>query len=249
MQQKENINTMLYRYETHCHCSQCSACSRSTSQELVRAYHKAGFAGMVLTDHFVLGNSAVDRSLPWEEQMKCQYQPYLDAKEVGDSLDFDVIFGIEHAYGDGKELLFYGIDLNFLLSNPDIPEISVEELVARVKSYGGIVVQAHPYRNRWYVNMEVGPRADLIDGVEVYNSCNQPGEDKQALALAKSGSFLMTCGGDIHRASDPRLGMAGIALPYRIRNEKELVSALKSGDCQYIIGGNIIKEIREADLP
>lgn len=240
---------MLYRYETHCHCSQCSACGRSTAQELVRAYHKAGFAGLVLTDHFVLGNTAVDRSLPWEEQMRCYYQAYLDAKKVGDSLDFDVIFGIEHAYGDGKELLFYGIDLPFLLSNPDIPEIPLEDLVARVKAYGGIAVQAHPYRSRWYVNMEVGPRADLIDGVEVCNTCNQPGEDAKALELARSGNFLMTCGGDIHRADDPRLGMTGIALPFRVRNEKELVAGLKSGQCQYIIGGKIIPQIRESDLP
>ena len=240
---------MLYKYETHCHSSQASACSRSTSQELVRAYHAAGFAGLVLTDHFVLGNTAVDRRAPWEEQMKCYWNAYLDAKEVGDTLDFDVIFGIEHAYGDGKELLFYGIDLDFLLANPDIPEIPLEELVRRVHSYGGIAVQAHPYRCRWYVNMEVGPRTDLIDGVEVCNICNQPGEDRKALRLAQEGGFLMTCGGDIHKADDPRLGVTGIALPYRIHNEKELVTALKNGDQHYIIGGKIVGEIQEEDLP
>ena len=36
---------MYYRYETHCHCSECSACSRSTAADLVRAYHAAGYAG------------------------------------------------------------------------------------------------------------------------------------------------------------------------------------------------------------
>ena len=240
---------MLYQYETHCHCSQGSGCGKSTSQEMVRAYHAAGFSGLVLTDHFVLGNTAVDRSLPWAKQMQCYWQAYLDAREVGKELDFDVIFGIEHAYGDGKEILFYGIDLDFLLANPDIPEIPLEELVRRVHDHGGIAVQAHPYRCRWYVNMEVGPRTDLIDGVEVHNICNQPGEDAKALALAKSGGFLMTCGGDIHVAEDPRLGQAGIALPYRIRSEKELVSALKSSDCRYIIGGKIYPKITPELLP
>jgi len=240
---------MLYKYETHCHCTQCSRCGRSTSQEMVRAYHAAGFAGLVLTDHFVLGSTAVDRNLSWADQMKCYWQAYLDAKQVGDELDFDVIFGIEHAYGDGKEILFYGIDLPFLLANPDIPEISVDELVDRVHAYGGIAVQAHPYRNRWYVNMAVGPRADLVDGMEVYNLGNQPGEDKQALELAKSGHYLMTCGGDIHLASDPRIGIAGIALPYRIHDEKELVAALKRSDHQYIVGGKIYPEITPEILP
>lgn len=240
---------MYYRYETHCHCSQCSACSRSTSQELVRAYHRAGFAGMVLTDHFIHGNTAVDRSLPWEEQMHCFYQAYLDAKEVGDALDFDVIFGIEEGYGNGKEVLIYGIDLTFLLNNPDMPTLTLDELTDRVHSYGGIVVQAHPYRDRPYVNMAVGPRADIVDGIEVCNTGNAPGEDRKALQLAKTKDYIITCGGDIHRAEDPRIGMTGIALPYRIHDEKALVAALKSGECRYIIGGKIVREIREEELP
>lgn len=240
---------MYYRYETHCHSSQCSACSRSTSQELVRAYHRAGFAGMVLTDHFIHGNTAVDRSLPWAEQMRCFYQAYLDAKEVGDALDFDVIFGIEEGYGDGKEVLIYGIDLTFLLNNPDMPTLTLDELTDRVHSYGGIVVQAHPYRDRPYVNMAVGPRADIVDGIEVCNTGNAPGEDRKALRLAKTKDYIITCGGDIHQAEEPRLGMTGIVLPYRIHDEKALVAALKSGDCRYIIAGEIVREIREEDLP
>ena len=187
---------MLYKYETHCHCSQCSACGRSTAQELVRAYHQAGYAGLVLTDHFIRGNTAVDRSLPWEDQMRSYHQAWLDAREAAEDLDFDVIFGIEHAYGDGKEVLIYGIDLAFLLANPDIPRLSLDELAARVHEYGGIVVQAHPYRNRSYVNMAVQPRADLVDGIEVYNVWNQPGEDKQALALSRQKPFILTSGGE-----------------------------------------------------
>ena len=240
---------MDYRYETHCHSSQCSACSRSTSQELVRAYHAAGFAGLVLTDHFIHGHTAVDLSLPWEEQMRCFYQAYLDAKKVGDELDFDVIFGIEEGIGSGKEVLIYGIDLPFLLANSDMPGLSLDELVVRVHAYGGIVIQAHPYRDRPYVDMSVEPRSDIVDGFEVCNVWNKSGEDKKALRLARTGEYLMTCGGDIHIAGDAKLGMTGIALPYRIHNEKELVAAIKSGDCRYIIGGKILSEITEDDLP
>ena len=240
---------MYYRYETHCHGSQCSACARSTTQELVRAYHAAGFSGMVLTDHFIHGNTAVDRRLPWEEQMRCFYQAYLDAKQVGDELDFDVIFGIEDGIGRGKEVLIYGIDLPFLLANPDMPTLPLEELTERVHAYGGIVIQAHPYRDRPYVDMSVEPRADVVDGFEIRNVWNKPGEDKKALRLARTGNYLMTCGGDIHVAGDSKLGTTGIALPYRIRNEKELVQALKSGDCRYIIGEKIVSEITEEDLP
>jgi predicted metal-dependent phosphoesterase TrpH len=240
---------MLYRYETHCHCSQCSACSVSRSEDLVRAYKAAGYTGLVLTDHFIHGNTAVDRNLPWKSRMRYYFEAYLQAKIAAEPLDFDVIFGIEHAYGDGKEVLIYGIGLPFLLENPDIPDLSLDELTVRVHKAGGIVIQAHPYRNRPYVNMAVGPRSDLADGIEVYNIGNKPGEDRQALTLAKSGAFIQTSGGDIHYAGDDRIGMAGIALPYRIRNEKELVAALKRGDHHYIIDGKIVPEIKEEMLP
>lgn len=239
---------MLYRYETHCHCSQCSACSVSSSMDLVRAYHAAGYAGLVLTDHFIFGNTAVDRSMSWKSQMRCYYEAYLQAKIAAEGLDFDVIFGIEHAYGDGKEVLIYGIDLHFLLENEDIPQISLDELVQRVHAYGGIVIQAHPYRDRAYVNMAVEPRSDLVDGMEVYNVCNNPGEDRKALALAQTGPYIQLSGGDIHAAFDKRIGMAGIALPYRIQNEKELVTALKQGDHSLIIDGAVIESLRAEHL-
>lgn len=235
---------MEYRYETHCHCSQCSLCARSSSQELVRAYHDAGYAGLVLTDHFIFGNTAVSSSLPWAQRMRSYYQAFLDAKAAAEGLDFDVIFGIEHAYGDGKEVLIYGVELDFLLVNPDIPRLSLDEFVERIHQAGGIVIQAHPYRNRSYVNMAVGPRSDLVDGIEVYNACNAPGEDPQALALAGQKDFILTCGGDIHHASDPRIGAAGIVLPYRVKTSKELADALKRRDHKFLVNRMVVDKLQ-----
>lgn len=240
---------MLYRYEMHCHCSQCSACAISTSQEMVRAYYDAGYAGMVMTDHFCLGNSAVDRTIPWAEQIECYYKAYLEACNAAKDLDFDVIFGIEHGYGNGKEVLLYGIDSQFLADNPDIPLLTLDELAARVHAAGGIMVQAHPYRNRRYIDMSIPPRDDLVDGLEVYNVGNKPGEDRQALSLSRTRPFILTSGGDSHWTEQAKPGRAGIALPYRVHNEKELVSALKRADHRLIIDGKILQEVTEEDLP
>lgn len=239
----------MYLYETHCHSSQCSACAISTSRELVRAYHRAGYAGLVLTDHFIYGNTAVPRELPWQARMQRYYDAYLEARAEGDALDFDVIFGFEHAYGDGKEVLVYGVGLDFLLVNPDIPQLSLEDLVHRIHEAGGIVIQAHPYRDRWYVNMAVGPRADLVDGIEVYNAGNNPGEDAQALALARSGNYILTSGGDVHWEKDAHIGAAGILLPHRVKNEWEFVQALKQRKHGFRIAHKNLTTIRREDLP
>lgn len=240
---------MPYLYETHCHGSQCSACGKSTTQDIVRAYHAAGYAGLILTDHFIRGNTAVDRSLPWDTKMRLFYDAYLDAKTVGDELDFDVIFGIEEGFGGGKEVLLYNIDLNFLLANPDMCEVSLDELVKRVHTYGGLVVQAHPYRNQSYINMDIPPRDDIVDGIEVYNANNgSPEENIQAFSLAQKRGLIMTSGGDVHKTVGDKLGMAGMAFPYRIRSGQEFVDALKRGDGRCVINGRVADPLDEECL-
>lgn len=239
----------MYLYETHCHCSQCSACAHSSSAEMVRGYHAAGYSGLVLTDHFIRGNTSVDRSLPWPERMQAYYDAYLEAKEEGDALDFDVIFGIEHAYGAGKEVLLYGIDLEFLLKNDDIRHISLGELADRVRAYGGLVIMAHPYRDRDYVDMSVQPQEEVLDGIELYNACNAPGEDLQALALAeRNPRYILTSGGDIHHWADPRIGSAGLWFDRRIRDGKELVAALKAGDYRFQVDRQQLPKIEAKHL-
>lgn len=237
---------MLYRYETHCHSSQCSKCAHSTAQELVSAYKAAGYAGLVLTDHFIHGNTCVDPSLPWNERMNRYYNAYLDARTEGKKLDFDVIFGLEHAYGGGQEVLCFGIDLAFLLDNPDIPQLSIGEFAARVHGYGGVLIQAHPYR---FGGWEVPVRMDIVDGLEIFNAGNDPSKNRMALEKAQEQPCILTSGADTHYKGESRIGQAGIALPYRVRDGKELVAALKKGDHRCIINGEIVSAVLEQGEP
>ena len=239
----------MYLYDTHCHSSDCSRCAISTSRELVRAYHTKGYAGIVLTDHFLRGNTAVDRSLPWEEKMRCYFKAYEEACDEARNLDFDVIFGLEHAYGDGKEVLVYGIDLAFLLENPDLADISLDAFVERVHGCGGIVVQAHPYRQRDYIRMDVGPRFDIVDGIEVYNAGNRPVDgDRRALAESRQIGCLVTSGSDIHNVHSAKLGKAGVVFLHRVRDSASFVDALRKDVCGYMVNGVIVPTIRENDL-
>lgn len=237
---------MRYRYETHCHASECSACAHSTARELVRAYKAAGYTGLVLTDHFIHGNTCVDPSLPWNEQMTCYYNAYLDAKSEGDKLDFDVIFGLEHAYGNGQEVLCYGIDLAFLLDNPDIPELTLEQFATRVHEYGGILIQAHPYRfGGWEIPILMG----IVDGLEIFNAGNDPVKNRMALEKAQQQPCILTSGADTHYKGEARIGQAGIALPDRVHNGKELVAALRRRDHRCIINGKVASANLEQGEP
>ena len=86
----------MYLYETHIHSKTASACAWNTPKEMVQAYKRAGYTGMILTDHFIKGNTRIPRDLDWASRMHMYYDAYLEAKEEGDKLDFDVVFGIEH---------------------------------------------------------------------------------------------------------------------------------------------------------
>ena len=223
---------MLYRYETHCHSSLCSRCAHASPEELVHAYHQKGFAGLVLTDHFIHGNTCVPAALPWEQRMQRYYDAYLAAQAAAKALDFDVLFGIEHAYGGGLEVLCYGIDLDFLLDHPDIADLSIETFSNRVRSYGGLVIQAHPYR---YGGTEIRLPMDALDGIEVYNAGNTPEKNQMARELVKGTTLIPTSGSDLHHITEPKLGTAGITLPYRVRTGMELVRALKRQDHELIL--------------
>ena len=71
---------MPFLYETHMHTCQGSACGRATGREQARVYRDAGYTGIIITDHFFGGNTAVDRRLPWAAQP-------LEAEEITAFLD------------------------------------------------------------------------------------------------------------------------------------------------------------------
>lgn len=165
---RRDAGAYTYRYEMHCHCNWCSACAHSSPQAMAQAYYQAGYAGMVLTDHFLSGNSAIDRSLPWKDKVEAYWRAYEAARDwaQGRSRDFAVLFGLEHQYGGGKEVLTYGIDLDFLLAHPDLDQYSLADYTDAVRRAGGLISMAHPYRHADYIDDTILPQPQYLDGAE-----------------------------------------------------------------------------------
>jgi predicted metal-dependent phosphoesterase TrpH len=236
------INTekgKFYRYELHCHDKLCSKCAHNLPEEMVHSYIEAGYDGMVFTNHFLRGNTAVDKSLPWKEKMEAYYNSYLRALNSVTDDNFNVFFGIEHNYGHGKEVLTYGIDLDFLVRNPDIDQLPLSEYTRLVREYGGFVSQAHPFRHASFIDPDVMPEPENLDAMETYNFFNTPEENQQAHEFAIDKGLYETSGADVHDYDCPSIGMAGMAFPYRIKTSGELVKALKAHDGKRIIKGII----------
>lgn len=200
---------MPFLYETHLHTSQGSACGVTPGREHVAHYKALGYAGIFITDHFFGGNCAPDRALPWETWVNQFCAGYEDAKIAGDKQGLQVFFGLEQRFA-GDEWLIYGLDKAYLLAHPDMPGWSRADWLRRVRAAGGCCVQAHPFRDRAYIDaihISLG-----VDGAEAANSGNLPAFDVLAARYAAKFHLFMTAGSDLHRegqfADDTLMGVA-----------------------------------------
>ncbi|MBR5783322.1 MAG: PHP domain-containing protein [Clostridia bacterium] len=226
----------MYKYELHTHSRGCSACAIAECTEIVDAAKEKGYAGIVFTNHFYRGNTSIDRNLPWKDFVEAYKQDYLIAKERGNKIGIDVIFGIEEGMGKGKEVLIYGIEADVIAGEPNFAAMDLKMLSDFVHKNGGVIYAAHPFRQRHYIaNPRQEPDLNYLDGIEVYNHGNTKEDNQYAAEYAKQKGVSTISGGDVHSVGD--LGTTGIATPIRIKSSKELVEVLKSGDYQLIIDG------------
>lgn len=187
---------MKYIYETHLHTNVGSKCGKSSPEDYIKPYKDIGYTGIIVTDHFFNGNCAVDRSLPWREQVDIYVSGYERAYEAGLKENFDVFFGFETRLGN-DEYLVYGLDKQWLYEHPEIVTATRVEQYRLVREGGGAVVQAHPYRERGYQDgIDLYPWC--ADAAEAYNLGNSQFEDRRALAYAKRLGLCVTAGSDIH---------------------------------------------------
>ncbi len=219
-----------YWYETHLHTKEASACSQSTAEELVHAYKEAGYTGIIVTDHFYRGNCAIDRNMPWKDWVEAFCKGYENAKAAGDEVGLQVFFGWEESH-QGTDFLIYGLDKQWMKQHPELKEISVEEQYKLLHQAGGMVIQAHPYREAWYIP-EIRQFPDCVDGVEVFNASHygrQTGEDGrslydvQAVEYALKYNLSQTGGSDIHSTN---LLYGGMAFAEKLTDIKDYMRAV-----------------------
>lgn len=217
---------MSYLYETHLHTSQGSGCGRSTGAEHARYYKEIGFQGIIVTDHFWGGNTAVPRDLPWKERVDWFCSGYEDAYAEGQKIGLDVFFGWEQCYNGDDEYLIYGLDKAWLLAHPEIEHATRREQIDLVHKYGGCVVQAHPFRTRDYIKYV---RLGLMycDGAEVANGGNHQPNDACAYRYAKAYGLPMTAGSDNH-FSHPGMQAMGVALENKLGSIHDFVRMIRS---------------------
>ena len=211
------------------HTKEGSACGRKSVHDMIKKYHSIGLSGAVITNHFSRGNTAVDRSLDWDSYLDGFCKCYFDGKKTAKKYDFDLLFGLEQSYGNGKEFLVYGITPEFLYSRPYLRSAGVEEWHRELKKAGGFLAYAHPFRDRPYIKEpDAMPDLSLCDGIECYNYCNQPPENEKAEKAFKNAGLPLIAGSDLHDDNFPACFSVGFNR--RIKTERDLADALRENN-------------------
>lgn len=207
------------------HTAEGSACARVRAADQVVQYKENGYDGILVTDHFVTGNSAVDRTLPWEQQMRMQFSGYDNALKAGKDCGLKVFCGIEFAY-KATEFILVGPDADWFIAHPDIVRMEPKEFLKFFNEEGFAIIQAHPFREASYIS-EIRLFPEESHAIETMNLGNYEERfDTKARELALKYNKPQTYGSDCHAIG--RLG-AGIELENEPEDEYDLKEIIRSG--------------------
>lgn len=225
-----------YRYETHMHTREGSACASSTGKEMARAHLDAGYTGIFVTDHFFNGNSAIPRELSWREKVELFCRGYESAKAEGERIGLQVFFGFEYGVS-GADFLVYNLDKQWLLAHEDLDKWDARQAFREMHQDGGLIIHAHPFRERNYIDhIQLYPRD--VDGVETVNGA-QCGIDfemnDRACQYARMFGLPMTAGSDSHHAD--RLFGSGVESPVRFAEPADYLRLLRAGELRLLQPG------------
>ena len=217
----------MFYYELHAHTNAGSLCSMVEPEEYVQFYIDKGFSGMVITDHFYHGNTSVNRRLNWDVFIDEFCEGYYRAKREGDKRGFTVFFGFEQKFSDGTdEYLVLGISPEWLKAHPEIRDMKRVPFFKTIKDAGGYVIQAHPFRIRYYVS-DIRLSLDYVDAVEVFNLGDDDKYSRRSFEYAKNLGLPMTGGTDVHSIENREI-VGGVALEKEVFSIEELIAEIRN---------------------
>jgi hypothetical protein len=156
------------------------------------------------------------------------------AGKEGARIGLDVFFGFEFNV-NGMEFLTYGLSPDFLLAHPDMDRLSVRQYSDLIRSSGGYLAQAHPYRKAYWIEKSGPVDPSLIDGVEVYNAStiDDKSSNARAHAFARLHGLPMQSGTDSHHTG--LSFTSGVALPKKAESIFDIIEAIKTGRAELIL--------------
>ena len=216
----------MYRYETHLHTAPVSPCASAGVRETLEFYKSQGYDGVFLTNHFLEGDIKVDPNDTYENKLKYYFSDYEEGLAIGREIGLKVFLGVELSYG-APDFLVYGLDKEWYFANPQIMEMDIRQKVEYIAESGGFVVQAHPFREAYYIDhIHLFPRS--VHAVEVINAGTAELANNMAKMYAENYGLLQVAGTDNHIAGRKHR-FAGVETDEPINCEADYARMVKDG--------------------
>ena len=222
----------MYKIELHLHTKYSSGCGQMSAEELISGYKAAGYAGIVVTDHYNRDPYAMKHIDPAADcdRLTPFLEGYYKMKKEGEKQGIRIYRGAELRFaGSFNDYQLYNYPASMLSDPEKLFTMGLEAFYDSHLGTGSLLIQAHPNRT-W-----CGP-ADpkFLDGVEVFNM--HPFHNNQnelTVAMAEANPHLIRTGGsDCHKPE--HLGRGGILSETLPKDEAALVGLLKSGHYKII---------------
>ena len=197
--------------DLHIHTFPASQCCSSSADEMLQEAVHIGLDAVCITDH----------NYVWQPN---------DIQALSQKHGIQVFMGNEITTDQG-DMLVFGMHENVQ------GIIKLEDLKQMVDNAGGYIIAAHPFRGFLIFNTsEIGltvekamqrPALKMVHALEVLNGKVTERENKFAGQVAEGLNIPSTGGSDAHDVDG--VGKYATCFDAPIANEKELVTALKSG--------------------
>lgn len=207
----------MYLYETHCHTRTASACSRLSADDIIEVYTKNGYTGVFITDHFLNGNTAVDRSLPYAAQIHDFCRGFREVKERAAGR-LQVFFGLEYSF-NGTDILVYGWEEAQLALHEEFMDVPFPRFGDYCAEHGLLAVYAHPFRSARTVE-EISVPSNLA-AIETFNAARTELCNSLGAACAERDKKIGTGGSDLHARGQKLL--SGLGFREKLVSERDFI--------------------------
>jgi predicted metal-dependent phosphoesterase TrpH len=184
--------------------------SHVSLREIVAKAKERGLDGMCITDH---------------DSLNARDEARIVAKET----NFLILVGCEILTYEG-DIVVFGLD--------EVPKekMYAQELLDLVKKHNGVGISAHPFREN---NRGMGNNIKIVkglSGIEGFNGNTKNYNNLRACALAMEINLPMFGASDCHWQDE--VGKYATVFPDGIKNEKDLIEAIKSGNVYPVVYKN-----------
>ena len=224
----------MIKLETHLHCFGGSSCATSPDEILIEDYVKAGYGGIVITNHISSWGYEEFKGETHREKVRYYYSLIENLAEKLNAYGIKAFWGSEirvpplEGQTLGNEFMIYGISEKDMTDNKPFTTFTQEELFRFAEKRNLFMYKTHPFRD----GCRCG-NPEFMHGAESFNGhFHHFNHNELAKEFCAKYNLIGMSGTDYHHEHQPIT--AGIYIPENINTNEQLTEYIFKNDFKTI---------------